>query len=112
MRSAFELLDESAGYDLVSLASESNGRLGRAALAFPSELGTMAASRNGRCQSLLVQVGLSKSALVAGGLQDLSCARAMAYVSCVHVLAHARGDCSCLAAMCRWRSLVWCNWLC
>jgi hypothetical protein len=63
-RGAFATLGEGAGYDFVPLATESYGHLGSTALAFLGELGTMAASRNGR---------LSKSAFVAGALQKLSC---------------------------------------
>jgi len=64
-RRAFEALGEGAGYDFVPLAMESYGRLGKTALAFLSDLGTAAASRNGR---------LSKSAFVASALKRLSCA--------------------------------------
>jgi hypothetical protein len=64
-RSAFAAIGEGAGYDFVPLAAESYGRLGATALAFLNDLGTMAASRNGR---------LSKSAFVACALQELSCA--------------------------------------
>jgi hypothetical protein len=51
-------------YDFVPLATESYGRLGKMALAFPSELGSTAASRNGR---------VPKSAFVSA-LTHLSCA--------------------------------------
>jgi hypothetical protein len=74
-RGAFAALGEGAGYDFVPLATESYGGLGPAALAFLSELGTMAASHNGR---------LSKSASVAGALQELSCALCKGNVRMYH----------------------------
>jgi hypothetical protein len=64
-RDTFAAMGDGAGYDFVPLATESYGRLGKTALAFLSELGSTAASRNGR---------VPKSTFVSNALKHLSCA--------------------------------------
>jgi hypothetical protein len=83
-RRAFETLGEDSGYDFVPLAPESYGSLGKTALAFLSELGTMDASRIGR---LHVEVDVRGERAAKFQLRVVQGQRA--HVLYVHVFARA-----------------------